>query len=237
MQARSSRRMKAPNLAELVARQFNDWIVERELGPGDPLPSEAQLIRKFGVARSVIREALVRLRALGVIEVRHGHGTFVADLPTGLLQSRIRRFSRDREAYLAHVLEMREIIETAIAELAAKRRTEEDIRRLKGALEAVRAVIASGGAPAEEDELFHVYLAQASGNPALEQLLVGLFQVLGSYRHKIWELDDTQKLSTQKQELLEAVAAGDSALARQIMEAHLRHVRLRLTHAQLTASS
>jgi DNA-binding FadR family transcriptional regulator len=115
-------------LGEIVAERLGEWITERQLKPGDRLPSEPELAAHFGVARTVVREALSKLKTLGVIEVYQGKGAFVSDLPIELLFMRVRRLNPN-EYGQKHLWELREILEVQAVELACQRRTREDLLR------------------------------------------------------------------------------------------------------------
>jgi GntR family transcriptional repressor for pyruvate dehydrogenase complex len=198
------------SLTEKVARGINDWIVAQELQPGDALPSEQELIQRFRVARSVVREALMRLRALGVVEVRRGLGTFVADMPVGLLQARLRRLGQDAGQGLRHLIELHRLLLADAAELAASRAQRGEVERL---LEAVAEIEAAGKAAGDRLDAFHVLLAQASGNLVLEQLLAGALPMLrGAERQP--PIGSPTAMANSLRRLVEAIAASRPEAAR-----------------------
>ena len=116
-------------LAEQVAQRIKDYILEEKLKSGDKLPTETALAREMGVARSTVREAIKRLESQNILTVRHGAGSFVTDQP-GLADDPLGLdFIEDKERLAFDLLEVRNIIEPAIAALAARHATPEDIER------------------------------------------------------------------------------------------------------------
>ncbi len=204
-------------LAELVAERLGEWIMEQQLKPGDRLPSEPELAAHFGVARTVVREALSKLRALGVIEVHQGKGAFVAALPLELLFMRIRRLD-PRNTDVSHVQDLHQTLETRIAELAAERRTRDDLRLLENALQRIQT-------QKSEDQIqaavtsFHHHLARAAHNPVFEQLLTDLLGLLPALTCS--QSRSEVALNDERRAILEAVRAGNTELARTTMKLHL----------------
>lgn len=211
-------RRKGEGLTELIGRRINDMIVERRLKPGDPLPTEVELIDSFEVGRGVVREAIVRLRALGVVEVRHGHGMFVARLPVGLLQARLRRAMEDQGAQATlHGLELREILLVAAARMAASKGA--DIDGLE------KAIVSLGSVPregiGEALEIFHACLGQACGNPLVEQLLAGLGLILRGHDQSRREGIDRARLGTSLEAIVAAIRVGQADEGEQAVRRHL----------------
>lgn len=118
-------------LAEQVAQRIKDYILEEKLKSGDKLPTETALAREMGVARSTVREAIKRLESQNILTVRHGAGSFVTDQP-GLADDPLGLdFIEDKERLAFDLLEVRNIIEPAIAALAARHATPEDIAEME----------------------------------------------------------------------------------------------------------
>jgi GntR family transcriptional repressor for pyruvate dehydrogenase complex len=162
------------NLAQSLAQQILDWIRAGGVGPGDQLPSEAELKERFGVGRSTVREALNGLVLLGVIEVRHGQGAFVRpSAPTMALALE----QTMRRSISEQLMESRDAIEVAIARFAAERGTAEDFARLKRLLAEAEISVSKTGAAPEASWQFHQGVAEASGNAifvAHENMISGL---------------------------------------------------------------
>ncbi len=155
-------------LYEAVARKIGELILSHRYTPGTRLPPERVLSDRLGVGRSTLREALVSLAALGVLEIRQGRGVFVKDLPVALIASRLSRM--DDAPSLRDVWEARMAIEVMAAEVAALRRTEADLAAMEKAVLAMEAALARGEPGVEEDTLFHLHLLRAAHNAVLTQL-------------------------------------------------------------------
>ena len=211
-------------LGEIVAERLGEWITERQLKPGDRLPSEPELAVHFGVARTVVREALSKLKTLGVIEVYQGKGAFVAELPIELLFMRVRRLNPN-EYGQNHLWELREILEVQAVELACQRRTREDLLMLEAAVRDANALDSHGPSLGGiENERFHRTLAQAGHNPLLEQLIVELVNLSSPFLQRAHNSDPNRVVQSRAEHVLlfEAVRAGDSIRAGATMREHLR---------------
>ena len=218
----AGRRNKKSGLAELIANHVSGQIAAGRFNPGDLLPSESELAAEFEVARTVVREAIVSLRALGIVDVYQGKGAFVAELPMDLLLLRIRRFANRGERDLKHIWEIREILETAIAEMAAQRRTGEDISRMRESIAEMQRVVSSGGSGEEEDEAFHRYLTKATHNPVLEEVMADIASLMRPSRVESLGMSERPRQSADEhQQILNAVEAEDQQGAREAMLLHL----------------
>jgi GntR family transcriptional regulator, transcriptional repressor for pyruvate dehydrogenase complex len=221
-------------LTEAVAQQLLDHIRTQRLTPGTRMPSERELMRALNVGRSTVREALNGLALMGVIEVRHGQGAFVAAVPQEngseeLASSLAKGVTRD-------LLEARHLIEIEVVRLAAERRTAADLRSMRRALREHAADLAKRAVAAHDSANFHLEIAAAAHNevlaaivasfmPLLEELGPALEQLPG---YRAWELE-------QHEELFEAIRAGDAQLAAERMTAHLDAMVEH--HERLNASS
>ena len=155
-------------LYEQVAEQISAWIGEHGLEPGDKLPAERELASRLGVSRATLSQALVALEVIGVVAVRHGDGTIVAQSPGA---SRIVETVRTHAHRLPEIIETRDALETRTAGLAAARRTEADLHRIEEALAGMEADIAAGGRGVEGDENFRAAVTAAAHSLLLSQLL------------------------------------------------------------------
>ena len=207
-------------LAEQVAQRLKDYILEKDLKAGDRLPTETTLTRQMGVARSTVREAIKRLESQHILVVRHGAGSFVADHP-GMTDDPLGLdFVQDRERLAFDLLEVRIIIEPAIAELAAQHATPKDIAELESLYNTMERHIMNGEDYLAEDMKFHQTIARASGNlvaPKLTPIITAAVEIFteGTHRALLQETLDTHK------GVLEAIKARDSIWARDAMLMHL----------------
>lgn len=161
-------RVTRVRLYEQVAEQINGWIQTTGLAAGDRIPPERELAARLGVSRATLSQALVALEVIGVVVVRHGDGTVVAERPSG---RRIVDAIREHADRLPEIMETRDALETKIAALAATRRTEEDLLRIDEALAAMADDIEAGGRGVEGDERFHGAVTAAARSLLLARLM------------------------------------------------------------------
>ena len=220
-------------LAETVAQQLLAAV--RDLAPGTRIPSEKELTQMLGVGRSTVREALNGLALLGVVEIRHGQGVFVAERPpAGAQAEEPDAVAQAMAKGVTHdLLEARLIVEVAIARLAARRRTEAELREIEAVLAAHERVLQGGRAPTKDASQFHVLLADAAHNEVLAGMFRSflklmtdrgpqLYERLNGFRE--WELD-------QHQRLYEAIRDGDEERAATLMHEHVAAMEQRYKDA------
>ncbi len=205
---------RSQGLGDGLARQLAEWISGGGAGPGERLPTEKQLVERFGVSRAVVREAIARLKADGFVETRQGAGAFVAARP-GQGSFKLGSMADDD---LNHVFDLRAAVEAKAAELAARRRLPEDIAAIRAAYEAMQQALQSGQAGAEADDAFHAAIAVASGNPHLGRFLDYLAGQFSASRALTWSADaiaDGRAAASQAEHaaILLAIEAGDTAAA------------------------
>lgn len=211
-------------LAEQVAERLKEYILKKKLKSGDKLPTETSLAKEMNVARSTVREAIKRLESQNILTVRHGAGSFVAD-KTGRTEDPLGfAFFEDKQKLTEDLMELRNIIEPAIAELAARNATQEDIDELDRLYRIMENHIMHGQDYSDEDIRFHNVIARASGNlviPTLSPIIstaVNLFTE--QTHHKLLQ----ETLETHKG-VLEAIRARNSVVARDAMLLHLSYNR------------
>lgn len=211
---------------EVVADLLRNQITRGEWPVGSRLPSVEQLAALHGVGRSTIREALMSLKAHGWIDVRHGGGTFVLKDSDGF---QIEAPEIGNVEQLKQWLELRYILETESAAMAAARRTEEQLTEMTNVIAEMMA-LTEEAALEESDIRFHLALAKASGNELLTRTLETLFLTMGPVMResrRLWlfaEQSKAARLSDEHSAIVEAVRAGDAAAAKRCMAAHLRKV-------------
>ena len=226
---------RALRLSDRVTSQIEQLIHDRELQPGDRLPAERDLGDAFGVSRTVIREAVRALAAKGLVEVRPGGGTIVRQPSAAIVSDALTFVLRSAPgAGLAHLREVRRVFEPPIAELAAVRRTEEDLRALEYELAHMRDPGTSAEEWAHADVVFHAALARATHNPIFGIIMNSIMDLLIEVRLLAVQLPETrQKSFHHHEELLRAVREGNASAARRAMVAHLREA----TATQLEATA
>ncbi|WP_059027276.1 FadR/GntR family transcriptional regulator [Gabonibacter massiliensis] len=200
------------SLADRVAEEIKQKITEGTYGPGDKLPTEPELMKAFGVGRSSVREAVKLLVNTGIIRVRQGAGTFVAE-PSDDDRLGMRINAADR----TELDEVRKILDIAIVEKAVARRTERDIQRMRLALETRKAHAERGALEAciEADLNFHIAIADATHN----RILADIYR--SASRHLLFEFNRIYESTAcfadsqaSHEKLLKHIAAGDLKSAR-----------------------
>lgn len=213
---------RGASFSERLADDIVELIRAERLTPGDTLESSRDLAKRFDVTTPTVREALRRLEATGVVELRHGSGTYIGrGLERSLLANPHRpRISRRSVLELA---EARLVIEPGIAAAAATARGPEALERLEAATANALQPPTHGVRPALH---FHVELAAASGNPLLHQTVEALLFVRSSEQVEIrFRYDDRERDHAEHLEILEAVRDQDPSAAEQLTRTHLRTIR------------
>ncbi len=232
-----ARRGGGRSLANLLSEEFENKIRQGLLREGDKLPTESELVQGYDVSRTVVREALSKLQAAGLVETRHGIGTFVlpARESAGLTLN-ARELSESVDVLA--VLELRISLETEAAGLAAQRRSDEHLKILQEALQAFERDSASGGDTITHDLAFHLGIAQATGNPYFKDILAH-FGALLIPRTRITSLqaptrapDYLRRVNREHEEIFRAIERQDADSARAAMRVHLTNSRERLRLAQ-----
>lgn len=210
-------------------------IFSGELREGDPLPSEGELAILFEVSRPVVREALKRLRDLGVVISRRGAGSFVQKRPQQAISSG--EAVRTQREMLAN-LEFRVAIEPNAAALAAERRTDADLLSIAEAIDRFGRAALEGSPIAHLDFRFHLAVATASANRRFVDAIrtvemdishgVNLARFLSSFN----QLERSRSVVADHTRILQAIRQRRPEEARRSMRAHLENARLRMVEAR-----
>lgn len=222
-------------LSEQVAQQLVAQVQQGLLPPGAKLPTEAQLVAQLQVSRTVVREAVARLKSLGLVTSRQGSGVYVNDnAPIAPLQFDSRH-ARTRKAVL-QMVELRRALESEVAALAAQRRSAAGLRRIELAVKALDKAVAAGGDGVDEDVRLHRSIADAAGNPFLLDTLDYLAQFLrGATRvtraNEARRATFAQQVRQEHQAIVQAIAAADERGARSAAARHMDNAMLRIQAA------
>ena len=215
-------------LYQRIVEQIERSILTGQLKPGDQLPPERDLAGQFGVSRTAIREAMKVLREKGLIESQHGRGTFVTDGTSQVIRSSLDRMMTLRLSHAevaAHLIEVRELLEPAIAARAAVLADDKDIGALKEAYDAMDRAGENADAFIEADLDFHLALAEAADNPLILALIDSIVALLREHRTRMFYVNGgPQRGQWHHKRILDAVARHDATAARAAMEAHLGQV-------------
>jgi GntR family transcriptional regulator, transcriptional repressor for pyruvate dehydrogenase complex len=225
------------NLAERLVSALAAEIRRGALLPGDRLPTEAQSVNRFSVSRTVVREALSQLQASGLVQTRHGVGTFVSK------RRRDSGFRVDAAEIgtvmdVVAILELRIGVESEAAALAARRSTKAQVREMRAAIAQFEANLASGADTVAPDLRFHMLIGAATGNPYFESIL-GSFGARAIPRARVNSpgQDAVQRhryltrVNREHEDICNAIARGDTDGARAAMRTHLSNSRERLQRA------
>ncbi|OAO79033.1 Lactate-responsive regulator LldR in Firmicutes GntR family [Anoxybacillus flavithermus] len=224
------KQIKPKKIYEEVAEAILHMIQTGQLKPGDKLDSVQQLAENFQVGRAAIREALTALRAMGLIEMKQGEGTYVREFDPAMLSFPISAALLMNKEDVAHLLEVRKLLEVGAAGLAALKRTEEDLRAMQSALAQMREVIGDEELGEKADFLFHMAIAEATKNPLLVSLMnnvSGMMMETMRETRRIWlfaKQTTTEQLLEDHIAIFEAIREQNIELAQERMKDHLGHV-------------
>jgi GntR family transcriptional repressor for pyruvate dehydrogenase complex len=218
----SSRQYKAGSTAEVVRARIQRMIETGELKPGDRLPAERELAEHFKVSRASLRAALHSIAGMGLLQFRHGSGTYITGGPPVLddgplsLLARLHGFTDDE------MFEARRQLEVGVAALAAERATQADIAQLQTCIDGMAANLESPRKYLVHDVDFHRAVAVASKNLILGSLVEMVSAAL--YRQRSRTVAHAQDLAvslTMHRRIARAIAARDPERARTAMNRHL----------------
>jgi GntR family transcriptional regulator, transcriptional repressor for pyruvate dehydrogenase complex len=224
-------------LVDQALNQLEELILEGSYAPGNRLPSEKEMSFKLGVSRSVVREAIHRLIAKGLVETRTGSGIYVRVLGSHLVTEPINLLLRSRWFNRDEILEVREVLEVKIAGLAAERAQARDLEAMQATIEALSNPKLAPAEYAEIDVAFHNRLAAAAGNPLFMVLANSINDVMINIRLRAFRVDGpmvVERAAFYHRRILEKVRAHDVEGARRAMEEHLAEARDTLRRADLT---
>lgn len=232
-------RFSAQSRLRALQAEIMDLILDRELEPGDPLPTETELSAVLGVGRNTLRESLKVLQALGVVDIRHGFGMFVATnnfdaLADGLVfRGRLSLRHHGQEAL--QLVEARQTLEAGLIAGAMDRMAPGQLAAIEDSVLRLESLAGAGESTAEADAEFHRRLFEPLNN----QMLAGLLDAFSKvYRRLDLELGVATadiagpgETAAQHRAVYEAVAAGDKELAARRLGSHFDGMRRRITGA------
>lgn len=216
-------------LYERLVERLRDYVREAGLRSGDRLPAERALAGQLGVSRATLKQAIVALEVQGLVEVRHGGGTFLRadDLRPAPLETVL-----DRRRRLPDILDAREALEVKLAELAAERRTDDDIQAIDEALGVMAGEVEAGGPGFDGDAAFHAAITRAAHSGLLARMMHDLAQdILETRTESLTQSGRPARSLAQHRAVAEAVRDMDAHGAGLAMRRHLRSVRdVKLLH-------
>lgn len=229
--------VKPNRVFQEVVEQIQNAILSGKIAPGEKLPPERELKESFGVSRGTLREAFRVLEQKGLIDIQLGAagGAMVRKITTGLVTDSLSLLLRNQQVPVDQLQEFRMDIESNIAQLAAERAADADIRELNTILEGARKSLdeeLGWEAYVEADAAFHMALARISGNTVYAFIQCAIHENINLYYAEYLEHEERElRIHLQDLEALaKAVADHDATAARKTMICHLR--RLGCTNKQ-----
>ena len=215
-------------LPERIAERLISLISERQLKPGDKLPSERELAAMMQVGRPALREALRGLAMMNIVEIRQGSGTYVASLKPELLVERLDFvFSLDDSTF-TELLEARAMLEPSIAAAAALNATEAELVEISACLERAAASVLDPGLFLAADLELHQRITAAAHNQIIGRFMAALSRLGSASRSRTGELQGVRDQSLQDlQAIVAALLRRDPGAATRAMHNHLINIHKR----------
>ncbi len=203
---------------EEVAEEIKSWILEGKLKPGERLPSEEELLRRFGVSRASLREAFRLLESMGLVETVLGRGRFVRSIPYA---------DKESPRIFYETIIARELLEPSITRYAARSATEEDIERIRRVIERVegKTDIAMNDL-IKYDQDFHLEVAKATHNFLLINITMDYLNIIKGLRESTLKVPGRKEKSFREHKrIYEAIAKRDEEGAYKADLEHVRNIR------------
>ena len=237
--AATTPRRRPRGLVLEIVSSLEDEIRGGRLPVGSKLPTEAEIMARFDVSRTVVREALSRLQASSLVQTRHGIGTFVSQREEANGNFKIARQDLATVADVIAVLELRISLETEAAGLAAQRRSDAHLAAMQAALDAFQSSIQQDSDAVPPDFQFHMEVARATGNQHFADLMTYLgamiiprTRVNTPQNAPEGRLVYLQRVNSEHENIFAAIRNRDSDSARAAMRTHLSNSRERLRRTQ-----
>jgi len=221
---RSEIRLSKISTADAVVNYLKQQIEDGQLKPGEKLPSERLLQQKLAVSRFTLRESLAKLSALGILKTIHGKGTIVAREVNSstLADVFIPLFANQSIKDVIDFFEARVLIEGEAAVLSAKRRSDEDLRRFEEILADSRKFLDDPDRYGELDFLFHMQIAQSSGNVFIQNMMGCMNEYTRRYIQVVANAEINRKASiVAHEEIYECIKNKDTSKAGSVTRKHL----------------
>ena len=207
-----------------IISKIRDLMNFKNLEPGDKLPSERMLSEKFEVSRTNIREAIQKLEFYGLLYSKPQSGTFVADIGQIAMNGMIEDILRLEEPDFKSLVETRILLELKTVRLAAQRRTKADLNQMQIAFESYKEKVTNGEDAVEEDLLFHLAIAKASGNSTMNTfMLIITPEIITNFeKYHVCDKDLAFRGIKEHSDILEAIKSQNPQLAKEKMKVHFK---------------
>jgi len=225
-QSDGSNRIVRRKLSHEVTDRLLEEIKSGALKPGDKLPSERDLMERYGVGRPAIREAMQSLESMGLVEITHGERATVKSLEArdmfGQIEHAARHLLQQSPETLEHLKETRLLFEVGMVKIAADRARQEDIEKLSACVDELRGSSGSPDAFVQADIRFHVTIASVSHNPILAAVSEAMLNWLAEFHQELVRAPGVEQVTiSEHQTIFERIAGGDRAGAAEAMAEHL----------------
>ena len=207
-----------------IIYQIKDLINLKNLEPGDKLPSERMLSEKFKVTRSSVRVAIQKLEFYGILKSIPQSGTFVANIGVVAMNGMIDDILRLESPDFKSLVETRILLELKTVRLAALRRTDKDLKAMRSALTAHTEKVLAGKDAVQDDLLFHLAIAKASGNTTMNtfMLLITPEIITNFEKHHVCDPGVVHSRIEEHQRIYNAIEKQDTKLAKAMMKDHFK---------------
>ena len=220
-----------------IIGQLKQLILSGQLKPGDRLPAERVLSEMFGIGRSYIREAILKLEFYGLLKTNPQSGTYVAGLSINIMDNIITDIINFNKDDFNSLIETRYHLELTSAKLAAERRTDEELHAIKLSAENFESKTNLGISAIEEDMLFHIQIAKATKNPVLESMILILIPDLikNIIENNVCGNNRSKQSIPQHSKLVKAIEVQDAQIAEKAIAEHLNDL-LQVSQAGFAAN-
>ncbi|ANH59823.1 FadR/GntR family transcriptional regulator [Dokdonia donghaensis] len=207
-----------------IIAQIKELINYKNLEPGDKLPSERMLSEKFEVSRGNVRSAIQKLEFYGLLKSIPQSGTFVANIGVIAMNGIIDDILSLETPHFKSLVETRILLELKTARLAAMRRTDEDLKAMRSALDAYTEKVLNGEDAVQEDLLFHLAIAKASRNSTMNTFMLMITPEIITNFEKYHVCDSTMAQTSigEHERIYEAIRDQKTKVAKQMMKEHFK---------------
>ena len=211
-------------LQNSIISKIKELINYKNLEPGDKLPSERMLADKFEVSRSNVREAIQKLEFYGILKSIPQSGTFVANIGAIAINGMIDDILRLDEPDFKSLVETRILLELKTVRLAALRRTEDDLIQMKEALDAYNKKVENDEDAVQEDLLFHLAIAKASGNATMNMFMLSITpQIITNFEeYHVCDKGLSLQGIQEHKNIYDAIKDKNPQLAKEKMKTHFK---------------
>tara|TARA_R110000868_G_scaffold220257_4_gene471444 strand:- start:12752 stop:13453 length:702 start_codon:yes stop_codon:yes gene_type:complete len=207
-----------------VIDKIRELINYKNLEPDDKLPSERMLSDKFGVSRGVVRDAIQKLEFYGLLKSIPQSGTFIANIGVIAMNGIIDDILQLESPDFKSLVETRILLELKTVKLASLRRTDEDLKNIKAALEAFEKKVLSGADAVQEDLLFHLAIAKASKNSTMNTFMLSITPeiIINFEKYHVCDENLALKGIQEHTDIYQAIKNQDATLAKEKMKIHFK---------------